>query len=233
MKIFYINDYLPQQSQSAKHIYLLAPALGRLGQEIHIITGALDLNINSGRPIDFSDKNELFNYQPKNVFVHSLNESKKYGGDYENSRLFFEKLLTLGLRNFELYKGDIIEANFMAPYCLVGWIIKIVYHRPLILRLSEEMTKLPEYLAGMSVYWQVINSAELIMGKENSLKALKSQVEPGKLKLLPELNLPDSTKPTEQEEFTAGVNNYLKIYKDIINKNRLINGIYKILNNSK
>lgn len=132
MKICMISKYPPIEGGVSSRVYWLAKALGERGNEVHIVTNALEVEDEYREEFDLSDPN----YQPKNVYVHSTDPSPTIEANPSHipfSKMYCEKLASLAIKVIEDYNIDLIDSRYLVPYSVAGYITKTMTGIPQII----------------------------------------------------------------------------------------------------
>lgn len=165
MKVCFFTKYPPTEGGTASRSYWLARALGEEGVEVHIVTNSLEENLWREK-IDFGDTDDLENFQPKNVFVHSLD---KLNPDFNPSKdRLLEKnqearLASLGVEVIERNQCGIIDSHYFFPHGVAAYMAKKITHRPLILRHAvSDITKVMSEKEFHTLFKKIFNEADFI-----------------------------------------------------------------------
>lgn len=111
MKICFFSKYPPIEGGVSSKTYWLSRALGKRGVEVHIVTNALAVEKEYRQNIDFASQKDLKEYQPENVFVHSVKGPASFRAPF--SFAYFEKLIASDEKAVKEHRYDLIkEAMF-------------------------------------------------------------------------------------------------------------------------
>lgn len=166
MKICFFTKYPPIEGGVASRSYWLARALGEKGVEVHIITDALEEE-SFRENIDFEDIEDLTNYQPSNVYIHSLDEIHSFSVSDRKSLITKQssawRLASLGIEIIRRHQCDLIDSYYYLPYGVAGYLAKKITGRPLILRhAGSDITAISSYESFHLVFQEIFNHADRI-----------------------------------------------------------------------
>lgn len=186
MKICFFTKYPPTEGGVASRSYWLARALGEQGVEVHIVTDALEEMLHREN-INFEDIDDLTNYQPPNVYVHSLDEIHSF--TFSDRRKLVTKqsgdlrLAGLGIETIRRYQCDLIDSHYLLPYGAAGYLAKRITGCPLILRNSgSDIAAVSSHESFDLIFREIFNKADLIITqKPRTVLFNKLKVPPGKL----------------------------------------------------
>ena len=167
MKICFFTKYPPIEGGVASQSYWLAKALGEQGMEVHIITDALEEGLHR-EDINFEDVDDLTNYQPLNVFVHSLDEIHSFSLSDRRSLVTKQssawRLASFGIDIIKRHECDLINSHYLLPYGVAGYLAKIITGRPLILRhAGSDISAVSSYESFHLIFQEIFNKADCIL----------------------------------------------------------------------
>jgi glycosyltransferase involved in cell wall biosynthesis len=126
-----ISKYPPIEGGVSSQTYWLAKALGERGHEVHIVTNAQEVEEEYREDIE----NEIDQYQPPNVYVHSTDPSPSANPSHiPFSKAYCEKLANLAIEVIEKHDIQIIDSWYLLPYAVSGFLAKTITHKPQIIR---------------------------------------------------------------------------------------------------
>jgi glycosyltransferase involved in cell wall biosynthesis len=132
IKVCFFSKYPPIEGGISSRTYWLSRALGKRGVEVHVITNALEVEEEYRETFDFEKPENKKDYQPKNVFVHSLNGRRyKY---IPFSFAYNERLINLGIETIRKYNCNLIDSYYIQPYGVAAAFTKLLTSKPCILR---------------------------------------------------------------------------------------------------
>lgn len=164
MKICFFSKYPPIEGGVSAAAYWLTRALAKEGIEIHIATNALETEDALREKINWEDPEELFAYQPKNLFVHSL-DNKNKGSMFHipYSPAYLERLVGNGLEIIHNHNCDLIDSWYILPYGLAGFFTKLLTQKPFILRhAGSDITRLYNHPDFKNIFHMAIKNADRI-----------------------------------------------------------------------
>jgi glycosyltransferase involved in cell wall biosynthesis len=130
MKITYISKWPPIEGGTSSQAYWTANGLAKKRVKIHVVTNAWEVESNHRLKIDFHD---LDKYYPKNMKLFSTHGFEDIA-HIPNSNPYAEKIASLAIEVTESYNTDLIDAGYILPYVISGYIVKTFTERPLIAR---------------------------------------------------------------------------------------------------
>jgi len=181
MKICFFTKYPPIEGGVSTRSYWLARALGEQGVEVHIITDALEEGLYREN-VDFENLDDLTNYQPQNVYVHSLDEIRSFSASDRVTLITKQssawRLASLGVEIIKRYQCDLIDSHYFLPYGVAGYLAKKITGCPLILRhAGSDMAAVSSHESFYSIFQEIFNKTDLIsttqVGKAVFFKHLK------------------------------------------------------------
>lgn len=166
MKICFFTKYPPIEGGVASRSYWLAKALGEQGIEVHIITDALEETLYREN-IDFEDLEDLTNYQPPNVYIHSLDEIHPFSPSDRRALVARQssawRLASLGIEIIKRHQCDLIDSYYFLPYGIAGYLAKKITGQPLILRhAGSDIAAISSYESFHLIFQEIFNKADLI-----------------------------------------------------------------------
>jgi glycosyltransferase involved in cell wall biosynthesis len=170
IKVCFFSKYPPIEGGISSRTYWLSRALGKKGMEIHIITNALEVEEEYRETFDFEKPENKKEYQPKNVFVHSLKGCRfKY---IPFSLAYHERLVNLGMETIKEHGCDLIDSYYIQPYGVAAAFTKLLTSKPCILRhaASDIVRLLPneDFRTLHEIVFQIAD-AIITTGRENDL----------------------------------------------------------------
>lgn len=166
IKVCFFTKYPPIEGGVSSRSYWLARALGERGIEVHIITDALEEE-SFRENINFENMDDLINYQPPNVYVHSLDEIPHSSISDRRALVTRQstawRLASLGIDVIKRYKCDVIDSYYLLPYGVAGYLVKNITGHPLILRhAGSDITAVSSYESFHLIFQEIFNKADLI-----------------------------------------------------------------------
>jgi glycosyltransferase involved in cell wall biosynthesis len=137
IKICFFSKYPPIEGGVSSRTYWLSRALGERGVEVHIVTNALEVEEEYREMLDLEGPSDRKEYEPKNVFVHSLNSGQSHSGipfHIPLSPAYLERLISLGIKVINKYGCDLIDSHYLQPYGIAAVFTKFLTSKPCILR---------------------------------------------------------------------------------------------------
>ena len=137
IKVCFFSKYPPIEGGVSSRTYWLGRALGERGVEVHIVTNALEVEEEYREALDLEKPSDKKEYEPKNVFVHSLNSNQNHSDvpfHIPFSPAYLERLISLGIRVIEKYGCNLIDSHYLQPYGVAAVFTKLLTSRPCILR---------------------------------------------------------------------------------------------------
>ncbi len=129
MKICILSKYPPIEGGVSTRVYWLAKALGEKGNEVHVVTNALEVEDKYREQID--DNGEE-NAQQK-VFIHSTT-SDTNPWHIPFSKAYAERVASLAIVVIEEHNIQLIDSYYVLPYGIAAYITRNITGRPQILR---------------------------------------------------------------------------------------------------
>lgn len=129
MRICIISKYPPIEGGVSARVYWLAKALGKRGQEIHIVTNAQEVENEYKEKIDSNEQE----YTPRNVHLHSIEPDNNLW-HIPFSKAYTERIANLAIEVIEKYDIQLIDSYYILPYGIAAFIAKNITGRPQILR---------------------------------------------------------------------------------------------------
>jgi glycosyltransferase involved in cell wall biosynthesis len=137
IKVCFFSKYPPIEGGVSSRTYWLSRALAERGVEVHIVTNALEVEEEYRETFDLEEPSDRKEYEPKNVFVHSLNLNQNTSGvpfHIPFSPAYLERLISLGIRVIEKYGCNLIDSHYLQPYGVAAAFTKLLTSKPCILR---------------------------------------------------------------------------------------------------
>jgi len=128
-KVILISKYPPIEGGVSARAYWLAKALGARGQEIHIVTNALD--VEEEYKVQIDDDGE--EYAPQNVYVHST-KADNNPWHVPFSKAYSERIANLAIEVIDEHNIQLIDSYYVLPYGIAAFIAKNITGRHQILR---------------------------------------------------------------------------------------------------
>jgi glycosyltransferase involved in cell wall biosynthesis len=151
---------------------------------VHIVTNALEVEEEYREKIDFKNQENLNNYQPKNVFVHSLEGGSPVRFPY--SQQYLGRLINLGLKVVKDHDCDIIDSCYFLPYGLAAMFVKMLTGKPLIVRHAGSDLGLLADKNFDAIILQLLKSSDFIISNEEIIKKTMRKNKISKKKLVEE-----------------------------------------------
>ncbi len=130
MKICLISKYPPIEGGESSKVYWLARALGKRGHEVHVVTNAGGVEPPYRETILPRDKHE---YAPVRVHVHQAAPLERIF-HIPRHNPYGEKLASTAIDVILKYDLQIIDAWYLLPYAVSGYLAKSFTGRPLLVR---------------------------------------------------------------------------------------------------
>ena len=165
MKVCFFTKYPPTEGGTASRSYWLVRALGERGIDVHIITNALEEELWREK-INFEDPEDLANYQPPNVYVHSLDANRmefRIGKNRLINLCYESRLASLGIETIERYRCDVIDSHYLLPFGVAAYLAGKISGRPLILRhAASDINTIISKRTFHPLYKKIFGAANLI-----------------------------------------------------------------------
>jgi glycosyltransferase involved in cell wall biosynthesis len=162
MKVCFFTKYPPTEGGTASRSYWYIRGLGETGVEVHVITNSLEERIWREK-LDFENPEDLVNFQPENVYVHSLDNLKdspkniSIKGDEA-------RLASLGIEAIRNYKCEIIDSHYFFPFGISAYLVKKITGLPLILRhAGSDITRVVSDTTFHLFFKEIFSEADLIL----------------------------------------------------------------------
>jgi glycosyltransferase involved in cell wall biosynthesis len=185
MKVCFFTKYPPIEGGVSSRSYWLARALGGKGVEVHIITDALEEELYREN-IDFENVDDLTNYQPPNVYVHSLDEIR-HSSPFDRRTLITKqsnawRLASLGIEIIKKYQCDVIDSYYLLPYGVAGYLAKKITGCPLILRhAGSDITAISSYESFYLIFQEIFSRADRISALKEKTHLFFKKIPPEKI----------------------------------------------------
>ncbi len=221
MKILLIGKYPPMQGGISSKTYWLYKGLKKKGFEFKIVT--------------FQDRKYSVQGLDNNSDIIALNE-KEPPWHIPSTSLLADRLINFSFKTVEYFSPDIIEVNYLWPFCNVGLIISKMINKPFFIRhAGSDIHKFKydiEFREIMSLYF---NSAKVIATNVTSKQFTEEiAINPEKILCVPRY-IPDpcifrrgptNTKKSYDILFAGKINYYWKrkgimLLLEIIRKRKL------------
>lgn len=180
MKICFITKYPPIQGGVSTTSYWLAHGLASSGHEVHVVTNSEEVE-SPYRTLPSEKNNQYKNINDHgHITVHFTTE--KTPKHIPFSKIYFTKLLSLGLDVCEKFGCDIVFAFYLEPYGIVGAIIADYLDVPLIVRhAGSDISRLFEDKNLMSAYaYSLKRATKIITSPSTAKKLIKIGIEKNK-----------------------------------------------------
>lgn len=125
MKICLISKYPPHRGGTANGNYWYAKTLGELGHEVHVVTRHVKEEDNYFRNLDEKD---MRNYELKTVKVHA--PKRELPSKHE-----IPSIVNLAVDVIRENDIDVIEAKYVLPYGVIGFLTKSLTGKKLMVKL--------------------------------------------------------------------------------------------------
>ena len=152
MKICLISKYPPHKGGTANGNYWYARTLSELGHEVHVVTRYLKDEDNYLRKLD---KKDMKGHELKNVEVHTLD--REFSVEQE-----ILALTNLAVEIIRKNNVDVIEAKYILPYGIIGFLSKTLTKRPLVINLVGNdicISSQPEF---KTIITEVLKNSDLV-----------------------------------------------------------------------
>jgi glycosyltransferase involved in cell wall biosynthesis len=183
MKICFFSKYPPIEGGVSSRTYWLAKGLGEAGHEVHIVTNALEVEEEYREKLDFENPDDLEKYQPKNVFVHSLEWNAPSHIPY--SQEYLARLINLGVKVIRDYDCDVIDSYYFLPYGLAAMFAKMLTGKPLIIRhAGSDITRIFRNENFHQIILELFKNADLMVASKNLFKTnpnIRNEIEKNKI----------------------------------------------------
>src|SRR4030043_116880 len=175
MKICLISKYPPIEGGIAAKTFWLAKGLGEKGHLIHIVTNADNVEkeyfIEGKSPVTST-----------NISVHSVIPDIPWHIPY--SELYIARLLDKTLEVISKYSIDIIDATYLIPYGIVGYLASKISGIPYIVRHGgSDLAKFWQKGIFETLLKNVIQNAAVVVSDDKNKELFKSLTE--KVSVLP------------------------------------------------
>lgn len=165
-----ITKYPPIEGGVSSRTYWLAKNLGELGHEVFVVSNCWEVE-QEYREVILKD--ELDNFEPKNVRVFSTTSTRLSYIPYFNA--YTEKIASLAIRLTKKYDLDVIDTWYLLPYGIAGYITKKSTGKPLIIRHAGSDTRLFDSLRFRTLIVEALHEADII-GTNDAMKAKISEL---------------------------------------------------------
>lgn len=181
MRICFFSKYPPIEGGVSSGTYWLAKGLGEAGHEVHIVTNSLGVEERYREKMDFKDHETLKKYQPKNVFVHSIDEKSPVHIPY--SPEYLTRLINLGLKVIRDYDCDVIDSYYFLPYGLAAMFVKMLTGKPLVVRHAGSDLVLINNENFNTIFLELFKNADFIVSNEDYVKEIlkNNKISPKKM----------------------------------------------------
>ncbi len=159
MKICILSKYPPIEGGVSARIYWVAKELGERGNEVHIVTNALE--VEEGYKETSIDNNEKC--ASKNVFVHSTTDDNN-PWHVPFSKAYAERIASLAIEVIEEQNIQLIDSYYVLPYGIAAFIAKNITGRQQILRhAGSDIGKLYASSAYKALFEEVFRRVDKII----------------------------------------------------------------------
>ena len=166
MKICLISKYPPIEGGIAAKTFWLAKGLGEKGNLIHIVT-----NAGCVEKEYFINDDSLTT--PTNISVHSVIPDIPWHIPY--SELYIARLLDQALEVISKYPIDIIDATYLIPYGIVGYLASKISGIPYIVRHGgSDLAKFWQKGIFETLLKNVIQNAAVVVSDDKNKELFKS-----------------------------------------------------------
>ena len=108
--------------------------------------------------------------------------------------LLIAQLASAGLELAKKNRPDVVEANYLAPFAIAGWMVAKALDRPFVIRpAASDIAKLLVWEPITPMLRHILNEADLLVLSENKASALAAHAIAGKRVLRMERYVPDGT----------------------------------------
>jgi len=170
MKICFIGKYPPIEGGVSSQNYWLARGLGEKGHTIFFVTNAYEVSNEYRITLSAKDIDE---YQPKGVIVYNTNPFVKTTFiPYANP--FVTKLASIAVKLIKDFDIDVIFAHYFEPYCVAGFLAKLLTSKPLIIKhAGSDISRLFNDSNLHHFYSEMLDNADLIISPKSTAESIK------------------------------------------------------------
>lgn len=159
MKICILSKYPPIEGGVSARVYWQAKALRERGNEVHIVTNALEVEEEYRESVKTND----LQYGPKNVYVHNTNADTN-PWHIPFSKAYAERIANLAIEVIEEHNIQLIDSYYMLPYGIAAYIARNITGKPQILRhAGSDIGKLYASPAYKTIFEEVFKRVDKII----------------------------------------------------------------------
>ncbi|UCD07645.1 MAG: glycosyltransferase family 4 protein [Candidatus Aenigmatarchaeota archaeon] len=167
LKICLISKYPPHKGGTAGINYWFARTLGKLGNEVHLVTDPVEGSENYFQNLN---REQMKGYEPKNVRVHGLKSGSPLPAKSRTSML-----VNLAIKVIEENEIDLIDTKYFVPYGVSGFFTKLITGKPLVTRhAGSDITYLLKNPSYRTLLIRMLKNSDKIILDPLKLEEIKS-----------------------------------------------------------